>query len=399
MTAIINFNSISGVSTISANTKINVGSAFLQNNAVGLGTTDTTGRNAGVGTDVGTLIYNAADSVVQVYNGTRWDQLSNVVFNATGGTTFESGGSKYHIFTTGPASLVVTSGTADAEILVVGGGGGGGRQHGGGGGGGSVVHATSAPLIAATYPVTIGASGAAGGPPGPYSDTPANVSGGDGGTSTFGSSPLPVNIIANGGGGGSGYGPFGSVGRPGGSGGGGSAAPPGGTGGTGTAPPTSPAAAATSAAGGKSYQNPAPNGPGSGSGAGSGGGGAGGAGSACSPFQFGGDGGVGQPFPAFPGPIFTPMPSPWQSAVGPTGLFGGGGGGGGHTNTQSPYNGGAAGPGGGGQGGNYFTPPEASSGDGDPGVDNTGGGGGAGGSNDVGASAGGTGVVIVRYPV
>ena len=384
---------------VTATSSIVVGNKFINSSGIGLGTTDTTGRNAGVGTAVGTLIYNTTTNAVEGYGPTGWVNVKSLeAFNATGGTTVENSGYKYHIFTTGPSSLVVSSGSASADILVVGGGGGGGRQHGGGGGGGSVVHATSAPLTPGTYPVSIGAAGAPGGPqPGPWTDV-GGTPGGQGGTSTFGSSPLPVNISALGGGGGSAYGANGGNATNGGSGGGGSAGPPGGVQGTGTAPPTSPASAATSDAGGKSYQNNGGTKPGSNPEGGAGGGGAGAAGNQGTPtLAYGGDGGAGQPVQAFPGPIFTPMPSPWQSAVGPTGLFGGGGGGASHIN--DPTSGGAGGPGGGGAGGNYFTPPEASSGDGDPGVDNTGGGGGGGGSNDVGASAGGTGVVIVRYAV
>ena len=70
--AIIDFNSVSGVSTVTASVSVKVGSAvtigissiqvgstFIQNNAVGLGTTSTTGRNAGVSTAQGTLIFNS----------------------------------------------------------------------------------------------------------------------------------------------------------------------------------------------------------------------------------------------------------------------------------------------------------------------------------------------------
>ena len=55
----------SGVSTFSgginvgATTSIVVGDTFIRRGAVGLGTTDTTGRNAGVGTATGTFIFNA----------------------------------------------------------------------------------------------------------------------------------------------------------------------------------------------------------------------------------------------------------------------------------------------------------------------------------------------------
>ena len=39
-------------------TQITVGNSFLRSNALGIGQTTTAGRNAGVGTDAGTIIYN-----------------------------------------------------------------------------------------------------------------------------------------------------------------------------------------------------------------------------------------------------------------------------------------------------------------------------------------------------
>ena len=120
--AIINFNSISGVSTISATTSITVGDTVIRATSIGIGTTTTTGRNAGVGTATGTLIFNSTIGVAQVYAGSTngWVNFGdNTIFSASGGTTIESGGSKYHIFTTGPSSLVVSGGTVSAEILVM----------------------------------------------------------------------------------------------------------------------------------------------------------------------------------------------------------------------------------------------------------------------------------------
>ena len=70
--AIINFNSISGVSTISATSSITVGDKFISSAGVGLGQTTTTSRNAGVSTAQGTLIFNSDTGSVQVYNGNAW---------------------------------------------------------------------------------------------------------------------------------------------------------------------------------------------------------------------------------------------------------------------------------------------------------------------------------------
>ena len=50
-----------------------------------LNSVTTTGRNAGVSTVTGAVVYNSTDGVVEVYSGTGWDTLSNV-FTATGGT-------------------------------------------------------------------------------------------------------------------------------------------------------------------------------------------------------------------------------------------------------------------------------------------------------------------------
>tara|TARA_B100000287_G_scaffold84988_1_gene77610 strand:+ start:3911 stop:5755 length:1845 start_codon:yes stop_codon:yes gene_type:complete len=69
--------SVAGVTTLSGNTEVAIGKsinfakgsrAFLQENAVGLGSTTTTGRNAGINTAYGTLIYNATTDAINVYN-------------------------------------------------------------------------------------------------------------------------------------------------------------------------------------------------------------------------------------------------------------------------------------------------------------------------------------------
>ena len=126
-----------------------------------------------------------------------------------------------------------------------------------------------------------------------------------------------------------------------------------------------------------------------------GGGGAGGAGGASSPPSSGtaGVGGAGLAIPAFAGPLFPTMPTPWKNAVGPTGVYAGGGGGGGSQDNQGPPNGGPAHPGGGGGGAGG-----SGSGDGTAGITNTGGGGGGGGNLPQGdGGAGGSGIVIIRY--
>jgi hypothetical protein len=49
---------VTTASTVSASSSITVGDSFIQNNAVGLGTTTTAGRTGIANTSVGTLVYN-----------------------------------------------------------------------------------------------------------------------------------------------------------------------------------------------------------------------------------------------------------------------------------------------------------------------------------------------------
>ena len=133
----------------------------------------------------------------------------------------------------------------------------------------------------------------------------------------------------------------------------------------------------------------------------------------------GGAGGNGHPITAFASTLFPTMPAAWISAAGPTGLLAGGGGGGqwgdgsgpaggggggaGSSGTPSqsspPTYGGAGGPGGGGAGGIGPTgaPTVPRAGTGTAGTTNSGGGGGGGGGENV-TGAGGSGIVIIRYP-
>jgi len=89
-------------------------------------------------------------------------------FSATGGTTTDSGGYRYHTFNSS-GSFVVT-GSKSMDILVVGGGSGGGGASGDkfnnypGPGGGAGVFATMTTTVSTgTYPVTVGAGGVGGG--------------------------------------------------------------------------------------------------------------------------------------------------------------------------------------------------------------------------------------------
>ena len=379
-------------------------SSFLNPNQVGVGTTTTTGMNAGVGTERGTLTYDTDQDALQVFTGSRWicagDQTGSIT--ATGGTKITSGSYVYHVFTTDTPSpnkvLNVTSGSGDCVLLVVGGGGGSAADNGGAGGAGGVCYGPEIPLTPGSYAVVIGSGGLYN----PARDNTFNW----GSLSSF---THPLGTITGYGGQGSAnadtsydiYTPY-------------------------AVNPNVPANQMGSTAGGR-VTNPmteeAPITPVGTSGQpqqstfsgkitnygnsggpatnahywnGGGGGGAGGAGASSTPAVPApgrGLGGNGQAFPAFPAPVIAPgIPSPQQPAftpaVGPTGLFGGGGGG----SVENPGQSFAGGPGGGGVG--------AAGGTSGAGVYGTGGGNGSNGSttSNPGTVKGGNGIVLVRYP-
>ena len=340
----------------------NVQKAFVQDHAVGVGTTTTTGRNAGLGTAIGTIIFNAdaGDGALQVYHGDAigWLNASSA-FSATGGTeTGERTGFKVHEFSS-PGTFTVSGGSKDVELMVIGGGGAGGGNPGsganGGGGAGALYFNNSVPISPGSYSVTIGSGG------------PGDRNKGDtGGASSFG----PSYPAAGGGGGGI---RGDSQGVGGGSGGGGGQGPPGsGEGGTasgaagGSASSNSPSAgwgnnggdAPTAANGGNNY--PA-----------AGGGGASAAGTNAP------DQGPGQGGPGGAGLV--------MAIEGPSQTFAGGGGGGTHQSGPQPS--GGSGGGGAGSVGNVNAPSATA---------NTGSGGGGGGQNAIGGS-GGSGKVVIAY--
>jgi hypothetical protein len=177
-------------------TSITVGDKFISSSGVGLGATTTTGRNAGVGTAVGTIIYNSTVGIVEVYDGTTWKPTSDNFIQATGGivTSYYSGGVfwKAHTFTASNTFKVLTAPANNntVEYLVVGGGGGGtngdnGTGAGGGGGAGGFrtgigVTVSNSP---GAYSIIVGAGGA-----------PQNV---PGNSSTFNSSNVGFSSIVS----------------------------------------------------------------------------------------------------------------------------------------------------------------------------------------------------------
>ena len=147
-------------------------------------------------------------------------EASSGPISATGGNVSAlapGNGYIYHTFTS-PGTFTINSGYDNVEYIIVAGGGGG--ANGGGGGGGGLLSNSiqmpspirQSPFVSGpgSYPVVIGAGGAAG------LKYPGATDGGQGGTSSFG----PISATGGGGGSGGDAGPPG-YGNPGGSGGGG----------------------------------------------------------------------------------------------------------------------------------------------------------------------------------
>ena len=298
----------------------------------------------------------------------------------------------YHTFGT-PGTFTCTN-QNEIEILIVGGGGATSQFLGGGGGGGGVVHATSYLVTAADHPVTVG--------PGGTATQPGPSSTGQGGDIYFGDVG-PTRLTGYGGGRGAKYpsvtyphtDPFpDNNSQTGGSGAGGvrNGPWPGnqtpstfytGKAATQVDPlnQTAPGTATNYGNAGGNGGGAAPN-----SLVGGGGGGAGGAGQSYP----GAEGGAGRQFPDFTGPLIgIPSLNPYN------GYYGGGGGGARHLAGSGGNDGGdtTGGLGGGGTGGNGQPVRETD------GVDYLGGGGGDGGGYEPKGSDGGSGIVIIRYPV
>jgi hypothetical protein len=300
----------------------------------------------------------------------------------------------YHTFGTSGSFVCVN--TNEIEVLVVGGGGATSQFVGGGGGGGGICHSVDYEVTAGSHSITVGSGGVAA-HPGPGSA-------GQGGDSYFGASG-PTRLTGYGGGR-SAKAPEGTFpftdpnpdnnSQAGGSGAGGVRHAPGGWPGnvfpssfyTGKATTqvnplnqTAPGTATNYGSAGGNGGGAAPA-----SLVAGGGGGAGGAGASYP----GSTGGAGRQFPNFTGPLIgvTPL-NPYN------GYYGGGGGGARHVAGQGSNDGGdtSGGAGGGGQGGNGQPVRETD------GVDYLGGGGGDGGGYEPKGSDGGSGIVVIRYPV
>jgi hypothetical protein len=278
---------------------------------------------------------------------------SNLIpFGGEGGTLITENGFNTHIFTT--SGNIAFNKTGTVEYLIVAGGGGGGfgggtnTTGGGGGGAGGLIFSNNISVSGITMPVVVGAAGTAGS----YNTTAPN------------GSPSSFNANTAIGGGGGGGQQSGTGGGNGGSGGG-------------EMYGTAGAGNATSGQGnpGGNYHNSVLRNSGGGGGAGARGGDG-----PSNPNTT--NGGIGRVVMSLPASYGTSGPAPGR-------YFAGGGGGGQSQDPGQPTTGNLGGAGGGGNGRGASL---------SAGVTNTGGGGGGGGGASAG-EAGGSGVVIIRYPV
>ena len=206
---------------ITADVSITVGDTFLKPQSVGLGQTTTAGRNAGIGTAIGTIIYNTQTFQAEIYKGadTGWQNISHTLTQATGGqvSDYTVGSTVYraHIFNSSGTFDVTNVGPGTVDLLLIAGGGGGGGSwtasnigQGGGGGAGGLFYRSDVPINQGANAVVIGAGGVGDG----------NQEGGNAGTD--GGDSTALGITADGGGVGGSYGTPGYAGGTGGSGGG-----------------------------------------------------------------------------------------------------------------------------------------------------------------------------------
>ena len=350
-TANTNYDSLRGASLSSLETPAVVTAEFYTDHAKMLKQLQLLNSSSNPSSPkTGAIYYNTTDDVVKVYSGTEWVDVGEPPMNATGGTvaTYTIGGQSYrsHTFTSSGTFTPTTTGTVD--VMVVAGGGCGGRDNAGGGGAGGVRQNTNVVVTPSSYTIVVGAGGAAN----------TNDNGGNGGTGFNGSNSSAISITSLGGGFGGSAGtnnPGGQNRKNGGSGGGGCGAESTRSGGSGTS--------GQGNNGGDGHPT---------NGGGGGGGGAGAVGTGYSGTNDGGHGGIGI-----------------QNAyrTGSNIYYGGGGGAG---NNNSVYTVQPGGSGGGGDGG----------GGGIAGSANTGGGGG-GHTHPatIISGAGGSGIVVIRYPI
>lgn len=218
-------NSVTADDTVTASNSITVGDTFLKPQSVGLGSVTTAGRDAGIGTALGTLVYNAQTGQVEGYGPIGWVSLGSLLdegMTATGGVIgdYQEGNKIYrsHTFASSgyfDVTKLSSQYSNSIDLMMIGGGGAGGGSAtglggGGGGGAGGLKYIQGVLVAESPYSIVIGAGGA-------RRAAPSN--GSDGGTT----SAFSYSVGGGGGGGRGNESPssVGSAGVNGGSGGGG----------------------------------------------------------------------------------------------------------------------------------------------------------------------------------
>jgi hypothetical protein len=356
---------------------------FYNTGNVGIGGTPTVSLDVGGRTDAlrvpvgttaqrpssptgGMIRYNTDLGGVEYYSASRAQWIGVELFQAAGGTvsTYTEDGITYKVHTfTSSGTFTVSTGTKNINYLIVAGGGGGGPIGGGGGAGGLLNGITTTGV--GSYSIVIGGGGNNGNGSGPYATNGGNTT------------ALGFTSIGGGGGGNHISGPSSTAGLSGGSGGGG--ADNGTSGGSGTAGQGN--AGGTGIGGIPASQRIGGGGGGAGAvGASASVGGAGGNGIISAidgnSFHYAGGGGAGG----------------YQNSVGGNGGLGGGGGGSVDSGTSGTGGGSARNSGGNGVVG-------GSQRGGNGGANTGGGGGGCSWQNPTIIAQGGSGIVIIRYPI
>lgn len=108
----------------------------------------------------------------------RRGQTGRLGSGSTGGTITTAGGFRIHTFTAVGTSTFIPDDSGNVEVLLVAGGGGGGGRRAGGGGAGGLVYSSSRPVQSQNYSIVVGGGGAQAGGAG------AGSHGGRGGNSS-----------------------------------------------------------------------------------------------------------------------------------------------------------------------------------------------------------------------
>lgn len=112
--------------------------------------------------EAGLMWFDATNAVMKVWNGSKWEQMSNK-FTASGGaeSTAIVNGTTYRIHTFTTSGAFIVDAICDIDVLMVAGGGqGGGHACPGGGGAGGLIYKTNHTVTPGTYSIIVGAGGA-----------------------------------------------------------------------------------------------------------------------------------------------------------------------------------------------------------------------------------------------